>query len=437
MPLLLLVPALLVPALLVLAAAPPARAQAHPPAGAAAVQDASHIVAIVNGQVITAGDVANRRRLFALSTGQPVTQDVLARLTPQIIRQLIDEKLRLQEIERRHVVVTAREIAQAIGEVEQRNGMAQGALRQRLAADGVSLQTLIDQMRVQIGWGQVLRQALGSQADVTPADIKLQQDQLKSEIGQPEFEVGEIFIPIGAPSQTADATRFADTVIQQLRTGAPFPVVAAQFSQSQTALQGGDLGWVQAAQLDPAVLRVVQEMPPGAISNPIPVAGGLSIVTLRAKRVIGRDPAMVVQARQVFLRFPTPLDPANPTPAQRALIDRARALGPTLKSCDAVSAAAKEAGTPNGGDLGTIRLDTVAVPALRQMMSTLAVGTASQPLIANDGVAVMMVCSRGQQDLGIPDQKELATRILNDRVELASRRLIRDLERRAMIERRS
>ena len=86
--------------------------------------------------------------------------------------------------------------------------------------------------------------------------------------------MGEIFVTVGDPSQQPEAERFADTIIQQLRAGAPFAVVAAQFSQSQTALQGGDEGWVQPSQIDPAVLRVLQEMPPGAISNPIPVPGG-------------------------------------------------------------------------------------------------------------------------------------------------------------------
>lgn len=96
-------------------------------------------------------------------------------------------------------------------------------------------------------------------------------------------------MPISEPSRAADAQKFADTIIQQLHAGAPFAVVAAQFSASQTALQGGDLGWVDSSQLDPAVLKIVQEMPEGAISNPVRVPGGLTIVTLRAKREIGKD----------------------------------------------------------------------------------------------------------------------------------------------------
>ena len=71
---------------------------APPPAPAA---QATRIVAVVNGDVISNADVDNRTRLFALSTGLPMTPDVLDRLKQQITRQLIDEKLRMQEVQRR------------------------------------------------------------------------------------------------------------------------------------------------------------------------------------------------------------------------------------------------------------------------------------------------------------------------------------------------
>ena len=413
------------------------RATTRPAAQPGQPTEGTAIVAVVNGEVITQGDVDHRRRLFALSTGLPITQNVLQRLTPQVTRQLVDERLRLQEAQRRKIVVADKEIAEAITEIETRNGLPPGTLRGRLSSQGVELRTLIDQLRVQIGWGRVLREVLGDKTTIGDADIKQQEELLKAETGQTEYRAAEIFVPIGDPAQAEDARRFADTVIDQLHAGAPFGVLAAQFSQSQTSLSGGDLGWVQRNQLDTAVLRVLNEMPVGAVSNPIAVPGGLSIVTLRAKREIGREPAMMVSLRQVFLKFATKLDPANPTPQQRQTIEEARRMGGSLTSCAAVEAAAKAAGDPKGGDPGEVRLETVGVPALRQLMATMPLEKVSQPLIADDGVALMMICAREQKNLGVPSRKELSERILSERVELTSRQLMRDLQRRALIDRRA
>jgi peptidyl-prolyl cis-trans isomerase SurA len=289
-------------------------------------------------------------------------------------------------------------------------------------------------MRVQIGWSRVLREVLGSQGQVTQADIAEQQQLLKQQVGQTEFRVGEIFIPAETPAALTEAQRFADTVIQQLRAGAPFPVVAAQFSQSQTALQGGDLGWVQPSQLDPAQLHVLSEMPVGAVSNPLRVPGGFSIVSLHGKRQIGKDPATMLTVRQAFFPFSTKLDPANPTEQQRQTLEKARALSASAKDCPTVEAAAKAMGGNRPADPGEIRLETVPGAPLRQVLGSLQVGHASQPLVAEDGILVIMVCSREEKNLGLPSDQELTDRILNDRIELASRQLMRDLQRRALLD---
>ena len=421
------------------AGAPPgAKPTVAPPGtGKALPTGAVRIVAVVNGDVISATDVDLRRRLFAVSTGQGVAPEVLDRLTTQVTRELIDEKLRLQEVQRRHVVVTDQDIASAITNIEQRNNMPAGGLRQRLASVGVDIRTLIDQLRVQIGWTRVVHDALGRLADVSEAEVKEQQDLLKADTGKPEFRVAEIFVPVADPSQVADAQRFAETVIGQLRNGAPFAVMAAQFSQSQTALQGGDLGWVQANQVDPEVLRVIQEMPVGAVSNPILVPGGLTIVTLRAKRAVGQDPATIATVQQVFVPFTTRLDPEHPTDQQRQAVEQAHRLSDTVKDCEAMVAAGKAANDTRAGDSGEVRLDQMAPGPMHDLLASIPVGKASQPLISAEGVGVVMVCARDQKNLGIPDAKELTNRIINERGELASRQLMRDLQRRAVINLRS
>jgi peptidyl-prolyl cis-trans isomerase SurA len=416
----------------------------HPaPAHAAAAvpppppQAATRIVAVVNGDVISNVDVDDRAKLFALSTGLPMSQDVLDRLKPQILRQLVDERMRMQEVLRRKIVVPDKDIAAAIQTIEQRNNLPAGALRQKLAADGVSLRTLIDQIRTQLGWSQVLRQQLGDQAQVTDAQVAEQMKLEAQRVGQPEYQIGEIFIPVEDPANQADAERFAETVITELRKGAAFPVVAAQFSQTQSALEGGELGWVTPNELDPGVVQLVQQMPVGAISNPVPVPGGFSIVTLQGKRQVGNDMSTVLSMRQVFLPFSSPLNPQAPTEQQRQTLDKARAISASVHSCDQMEQVAKANNSPRPANPGDVRLDGVNPPAFRQLLATLPFDRASQPLVATDGIDVVIVCSRDEKNLATITAPEMRERILSERVELASRQLQRDLRRKATIDIRS
>jgi peptidyl-prolyl cis-trans isomerase SurA len=417
----------------------PGAAQAAKPQAAPPPLDPEHesrILAVVNGEAITSEDVDNRRRLFALSTGLPMTPEVLDRLTPQVVRQLIDEKLQLQEVQRRKIAISDKDVAEAVVNLEKRNNMPPGALAKRLAAGGAEIRTLYDQIRVQLGWSRVLRAQITAADRVTDADVNARLAAIKAETGQMEYHVAEIFISAEDRAHIEDARHFAETVIGELRKGAPFALIAAQFSQSQTALQGGDLGWVQLDQLEPPVARIVSEMPVGAVSNPIPVAGGLSIVTLLAKRQIGNDPATILKVRQVFYKFATPLDPANPTPDQVAELNRAKQVSASVHDCDGMVAAAKAAGTTPTPEPLELRLETVTPPQLKDLFAKLPDSKASEPLVTRDGILVVMVCSREQRNLGMPSREEVMNQLLMQRLELISRQLMRDLRRRASIETR-
>lgn len=403
------------------------------PAAPALRAQSAGIVAVVNGDVITTFDVEARRRLFAATAGLPMTAEVLDRITPQVRRLLVDERLRLQEVQRRRILVTDGEIAAAVGRIEQQNNMSPGGLRASLARQGIDVRALYGQLRATIGWSKLVRAELGAQAQVDPALVQERMRAIEAATGQPEFLVGEIFIAVDVPAQEAEAERTAADLIEQLRRGAPFPAVAAQFSQAQSAEQGGDLGWIRLGQLEPEVEAVITQMPPGAVSTPIRTAGGFSIVTLRARREVGRDMATLLTLRQVVFPFDAPLDPQRPTQQQIRQVEAAGRVSDSARGCDALAQAARAGGGAQVGEPVEIRLET-QTPQLRQILDGLGPGRATQPLIAPDGVAVMMVCARRTENLAAPNPEAITETILRERVDLLSRQMMRDLRRRADID---
>jgi len=417
-----------VPAGLALTAATAALQPA--PAQAQAAGVSNRIVAVVNGDVVSRADIEGRRRLFAMSAGVPAGGQALDRLNDQVLRLLIDERLRMQEVQRRRIPVMDNEIAETVREIEQRNNLPPGGLTAQLRRAGIEPRVLYDQIRVQIGWARLLRRLLGPQAEPGESEVREYIEAAKAREGQPEYLVSEIFVPIEDPTREEQTRRFVEEVVGQLRRGTPFTVAATQFSQAQSALQGGDLGWVRPEQLDPAVGRVVGQMPVGAITNPIRVAGGWQIVMLRQKRESGRDNATILSIRQVMFPFTSPLDPDRPTQQQRDMVERARRLEGA--SCSAIEAAAR--GTPRPADPGPIRLETVQPPPLRQLLASMPIGRGSQPIVAPDGVMVLAVCSRETRNLAELTPDQARAQIVRDRVELLSRQLQRDLRRRAQIE---
>lgn len=391
------------------------------------------IAAVVNGQVITNDDVMARARLLAVSTGLPATPAALNRLQPQITKELIDQTLQLQEINRRNVVVAESDIAAAVAHIEQGNNLPADTLRQHLQAAGVPFSTLIAQLRTELGWQTVLHQVLGPELQPTPGDISAEKKALQAQLGTTQYHLAEIFIPVTDPADDAQAKAFANTVIAQLRTGAPFPIIAAQFSQADSALQGGDLGFVSASQLDPATAAVVLSMPAGAISNPIRVPGGYDIVQLQEMRKVGAATNMSLNIRQAYAAFAEPISNGSVGPDQAAVINKLIAAARGAHACADIEAINASFGNVRPADPGPVNLADVTPPQFQQVLANLAIGQVSQPLVAQGGVSVVMVCSRRNVADALPSDDDIRNLIVERRVALESQQLLDDLRHRSII----
>ena len=81
-----------------------------------------------------------------------------------------------------------------------------------------------------------------------------------------------------------------------------------------------------------------------------------------------------------------------------------------------------------------MRLDTISPPQFRTLLMSLPDNKATQPLVAPDGIAVVMICSRKTENLAQESKNQIADSIIGQRVELLSRQLLGDLRRRARID---
>jgi peptidyl-prolyl cis-trans isomerase SurA len=141
--------------------------------------------------------------------------------------------------------------------------------------------------------------------------------------------------------------------------------------------------------------------------------------------------------RQTFFPFVGALNPMAPTDQQKQALEKAKAVSAGVHSCDQMEQAAKQYNSPRPADPGEVRLEGVNPPALRQVLGTISFDRATQPLVASDGIAVLIVCSREQKNLAQASPQDVRAQLLDERVELASRQLMADLRRRANIDIRS
>lgn len=388
--------------------------------------------AIVNGDIVTDTDVDHRLGLVLMANNGQISDSERNVLRLQVLRNLIDEKLEIQEAKQHDVSIPENEVEQAFARIATNFRQTPEAFNAYLKQGGSSPDSIKQQIRAEMAWSRLLRKRVEPFINVGDDEVRSIIQKMEEAKGKDEFRVGEIFLSAPPELQSkvmADARR----IVEQVRAGASFVAYARQFSEASTAGVGGDLGWVRAEQLSPALQGLVTSMGRGTVSDPVAVPGGVAIIALVDKRqVLSADPAnAVLSLKQLTIPVKGDLSEADARKLAASIQERTRNMG----GCGKAEEVARELGAEVVAN-DQLRMGDLP-PQLQQILGQMPVGTATPPFgSAQDGLRVLVLCGRDDAptQTALPSFDQVYGQLNDQRVNSAARRYLRDLRRDAVID---
>lgn len=388
--------------------------------------------ALVNGYVITGTDIDQRVALVTSASQAEVTPEELQRLQVQVLRNVIDETLKIQAAEAQEIAPTRAEVEQTYAQLAAQNfGQQTEKMDEYLLSIGSSPNALKRQIEGEMAWDNLLRRNINPFVNVAEEDVKERLERLKQDKGTEEYRLGEIFLSATTENREAVLNN-ARQIIQQLQAGGSFVAYARQFSEATTAVVGGDTGFLRLGTLPPQLAQAAQQMQQGQLVGPIEISGGFSILYLIEKRkVLTADPRDAVLAlKQISIEFPKDLD----RDAAEARVEQFATFVQNLRGCaDADSAQERIGATVVSND----EIQARQLPEqLQAMILGLQIGQTTPPFGSpEDGIRVLMLCGRDDpEDVGLPTIDEIEAQIREERIEKRATKYLRDLRNDAFIE---
>lgn len=395
-----------------LIAAPPAMAQL-----------AEGVAAIVNDHVISTFDVRQRAKLLLVSAGMEQTPDLMRRASSQALNDLINERLQLEEAAKFHIDITDDQVNRRLNDIATQNHLTIDTMSSQLAAAGVSVRTLRSEIQASLAWERLMAGMYGSRVRVSEDEIRTTQERIAANASRPQYLLSEIFLPAQTEQEFTDMQAGAMRLLEQMQHGAPFPLVARQFSQAPSAATGGDLGWIASSELDPTLQPVAAQLQQGQVSLPIRTQTGVYIIAMRDRR----EGAAAGSTSQVSLRQIT-----APASRQNALERVQR----RVTSCADLDHSISGVEGANVLDLGATSESDLS-PAIRDRVNGVAAGHATPVQRDGDSVNFIFVCSRQTGGGGVPSRDEIEQRLRSGELNMLSERYLRNLRREASIITRS
>lgn len=400
-------------------------------AQSASSQEMNRIAAVVNDEIISTQELIGRVQLAIVFSGIRDSVEARRRVAPQVLRKLIDEHLQMQEAGRLKVNLSPAEVDGNIAMIEQQNGMPRGTLLAGLQQAGLDPQLARDQFKADFTWLRLTSRVLSSQAKVGDQEVNDRLEAIKERQGQPEYLLSEILLPVDTPDQEDEARALGERLLEQLREGTPFPVLARQFSRSPTSANGGSLGWQSQAALDEDLASALAQLSKGQVSALIRTGSGFAILRLNDQRIAGQvaNPEnAVVTLSQIVL--PVPKD----GPPKQALMNRAAQMTQPVTSCPAFEDLGRQVGATMIGALPSKRIGELD-SGLRRAVGNLPPNKASAPQDTPEGIQVVMVCSREENlTISLPTTEQVRRMLEDERLDMLSRRYLRNLRRAAFID---
>ena len=169
--------------------------------------------------------------------------------------------------------------------------------QRQLKDRGVTVDDLKRDLRRQLSIQKLLNREVVAKISITDQDVAdfYNGNKAQFNVAEPQYRLAQIVVtPRKEPqirnrknddaTNEAEAQRKVKMLMDRLNSGADFSQLAMDYSEDMnSAATGGDLGYVPESALnqsDPQLKKIVMEMKPGQVSQPIQLKDGVRILKL-------------------------------------------------------------------------------------------------------------------------------------------------------------
>lgn len=317
-------------------------------------------------------------------------------LEGQVLERLIMRELQVQRALQTGIRISDADIDQALVSLAQQNGITLQQMRQVIESDGEDFA----EFRRNIGeelMTERLRQRIVSSMDPitdTEVDILLASEELSG--GEYNISHIQMSLPDGStPQQIKEAQFKADEVYQRLVDGLDFASAAISYSDSQEALEGGNVGWRDLNTVPAFFADAVRDLKPGEFTQPIRSPAGFHIVKVNDYREERQVVIEEYHARHIMIEV-------NELVSPRLAMEQITDIQQRLKDGEDFSELAKEhsddvTSANLGGDMGWFPPEAYG-DRVYQTLIAMKTGETSQPFQTNAGWHIMELLEKREMD---------------------------------------
>ena len=240
------------------------------------------IIAMVNNEPITTYELKNKIITTLILSNQNINQEIIDRSKSAAMNSLINYKLKKNEIEKLKIETNQKSIDMYLNKIASNDIEL---FKKKFINNSIDYQIFLNEIKVELAWQKLIYSKYSDKVKIDDNLIKNELDQLfRKENNQNEYKLSEIEIEITKENKQNKINQ----VLEEINTFG-FAETARKLSISSTAIDNGNLGWVNEKSLSKQMNEVLTKMKINEISVPVTKLNIVSFFKIIDKRIFKID----------------------------------------------------------------------------------------------------------------------------------------------------
>ena len=235
----------------------------------------------VGNKAITRSDIVNEIKTILILNGQNFSQDYAEQIESAAIKSTIKRNIKQIEIEKYNSLkFNHADLNKELNQLASNINMNLDTLKNTLIANGIDFSNINNQIRTELLWNSLIFELYKDRLSININEIDEQLKLIQNKKEMEEYLISEIIIkPVSKDKLQSKIKEIKDKISIE-----GFEKVAINLSISETALKGGNLGWISENVISEIFRSKIINTPVGNISEPIILPQGILFLKLRDKR---------------------------------------------------------------------------------------------------------------------------------------------------------
>jgi len=253
------------------------------PEGKATIKDS--LFASVGNKALAQSDILTEAKVILILSGQSFSEDKRSQLETAAVKSTIKRTIKEIEIGKyQDLTFSKKDLEKELNRLANNLNMDLDMLRNTLLANDIDFTYLVNRIKIELLWNSLIFNLYKDRISINIEEIEEKLKIFQEEKKIYEYLISEIIIKNITKDQVESKT---EEIKKKIKTEG-FEKAAMDISDSESALKGGDLGWIGENTISKQFRSEIVNTPVGNITKAIILPEGVLYLKVRDKRELKR-----------------------------------------------------------------------------------------------------------------------------------------------------